>query len=340
LVERLKSNGSGAQIPRYHFNKRLVADLVIFSQLQYDSLDYDPFHPMLARLGQNLPKEEALWLSTLYMAFYNTGSAWVAFKNSKPARPLPEWLAKLPVGLQRRNLRAGKVLKHIESFCEHVKEAGSIEKHLTRGFVGAPMLDWATLKENVQRPWGNGRWSVYTTSELYQKVNKIPVLPIDIMNDGSTGPRTGLCRIYDIPEPKKQAVDLLDNLANRLFQHVRARICTKIFYLPTDHYDHGMLESQLCDFNSMCKGRYYIGRDIDRDQERIRGAEAALKLVGKRMSLQPVWDTRAAVFNHRYLGEFNGWDGRTQEAKQFYLNTGRIVDHMTILEEKRAGQLF
>ena len=329
--------GEGSDLLCYPPLHNLLEDFIEFSQAQYDCLDYDPFHPMLVHLGKGRTVEERLWLSMLYMAFYNIGSAWVVFKNTDVLGKLPAWAEYMPVGVQRRNLYGGLVIKHIESFCWLSKKYGSILSYLTKGFGGDEKVNWTTLKQNVGEAWGNGRWSVYTTSELYQKANKLVVLPWDIMNDGSSGPRAGLIRLHGLTgEP---TVELLDRLADRLFAIARKRITTNIFYLPKNHYDYGMLESQLCDFNSMCKGLYYVGRDIDRDQERIRAAENRLRLMGMPLPMYEVWEARKAVFDHRHLGEFNGWLGRREEAKKFYVRTGRVADHKTIWDE-RAGVLL
>lgn len=184
--------------------------------------------------------------------------------------------------------------------------------------------------------WGNGRWGCYTLGELYQKVNKLRVVPVDIMNDGSSGPREGLSFLCGVPS--SLSVAELDVVAFDLFSRVRPLIKTKIWYLPKNYYDFGMLESQLCDFNSLRKGRYYIGRDIDRDQERIRETDQALKQLGQPTNLlDDVWAAREQVFEVKYLGEFMGWSGRTQYANEWYLRTGKIADHEEV--RKRVGVL-
>ena len=324
-------------LPKPHAGR--LKDWLEFSQRQYDSLDYDPFHPILWHLQKGLPKEAALWSSTLYMAWYNIGSFYLAFHASDPLTTPPVWTAKLPIGVQRRNLRGGKVLQHLADFSEKARAAGGIKKFLTQGFGADRAKNWGLLTETLRSVWGNGRWSVYTLGELYQKVNKLPVLPTDIMNDGSSGPRTGLCYLHDC---ELDDIRKLDKLADRLFLCAWPRLKTKIPYLARNHYDFGMMESQLCDFNSLRKGRYYVGRDIDRDQERLRAAEVAASGIPESSYtlryLRDVYSARAKVFDHRYLGEFNGWLGRTEYANRYYVKTGKIADHREIREA--LGCLF
>jgi hypothetical protein len=292
-------------------------------------------------MGKGMSVEEHLWLSTLYMAWYNIGSAWVAFNNCDVLKLPPVWTAKIPVGTQRRNLRGGRVLQHLEDFIRQAKKAGSIRKLLTARFFGNVADDWGALTHNVGSVWGNGRWSTYTASELYQKVNRLPVLPTDIMNEGSSGPRTGLCFMHGVETPHGvKVVPKLDTLARRFYHTVKPYIETKIPYLPKGHYDLGMVESQLCDFNSLRKGRYYIGRDIDRDQDRVRSTHmslARMRLSHQIKHLDDVWEARAAVFDKKYLGEYSGWSGRTEYALRHYLRTGEVADHMEI--RQRLGYL-
>ena len=55
-----------------------------FCERQVGCLDYDPFHPVLFTLQKGMDREQAFWMSTLYMAFYSMGSAWVAFNSTDP----------------------------------------------------------------------------------------------------------------------------------------------------------------------------------------------------------------------------------------------------------------
>lgn len=322
-----------------------LKDFIYFSQRQYDCLDYDPFHPMLWHLQKGMDTETALWHSVLYMAFYNMGSFHVVFNNCDVLKMPPEWTAKLPVGTQRRNLRGGRVLKHLADFIKQAKKAGGLDNFLAQGMRGSwlhkPKANWRWLTWSVNGVWGNGRWSTYTSSELFQKANGLPVLPTDIMNEGSSGPRTGLSYVYNLIPPKgAKVVPLLDKLALQFYELVKPQIKTNIPYLPKRHYDLGMVESQLCDFNSLRKGRYYIGRDIDRDQDRLRETSKALKLLGRKDKLDDVWAAREAVFDVRYLGEFSGWTGRTQDALRFYLKTGKVADHTEVIKEMKNGYLY
>lgn len=312
----------------------VLDDFLKFSQIQYNCLDYDPFHPMIQHFTKNMSDEKGLWLSTLYMAYYNMGSAYIAFKNTPVLTDLSKDMEKLPIGVQRRNLRApGLMGKYFHLFNKQVKHFGSIRTLLTHNFTDDLEKNWLTLMDNLNSVWGNGRWSSYTLGELYHKANNIPVIPCDIMNDGSSGPRAGLQYVMgEVPfTDKKDVLIKLDAKADELFDIMKGKIKTKIPYLSKNHLDHAMMESELCDFNSLRKGRYYVGRDVDRMQERINKADSVCKELGiDRKPIKKLWKAREELFDHRYLGELNGWDGRTKYANHFYKKHGKIADHKQI----------
>lgn len=318
----------------------VIKDFVLFAQAQYDCLDYDPFHPVMHRLENDMPRWKAMWASTFYMAFYNPASAIIALEWSEltpTSVELPEWAGQLPIGLQRRNLRGGLVVDYFQRWSEQLKRYDSLEQFLTKDFQGEPKADWYHLQDTLCEVWGNGRWSAYTLGELYQKVNNLPVWPDCIGNEGSSGPRAGIqCVMGEVEESGKAAVPLLDAKADTLFEMVRPIIKTSIPYLPDNHLDYAMLESELCDFQSLQKGRYYIGRDVDRMQDRIQRTIDTLIELGLLRDMIPlldrVWGARYESFDKKFLGESNDWQGMSKEAKQFYRDHGFIACHKDIRE--------
>lgn len=321
------------KVKKFKLNKKLFESFVYFSQRQYDCLDYDPFHPIFREASSKLDIEQALWLTTLFMAYYNDGSAWLAFHNSDPWKNLSSKVSKLPIGIQRRNLYGGRLSIYFKRLNKQVKEAGSAYNLVTRDFVGDEKKDWGQIQINLKEVWGNGRWSVFTLAEMYQKVNSIPVLPCNLMNDNSSGPARGLQILLgqSTQEVKRERIEELDRKADFLFSLMKKRIKTKIPYLKKGHYDYAMMESQLCDFQSLLKGRYYIGRDIDRGQELIHKAtEVGSSLGMDTKVVKKLWTIRAKVFKKAYLGEKQGWDGRTKEALTFYKQTSKICSHKEI----------
>jgi hypothetical protein len=78
------------------------------------------------------------------------------------------------------------------------------------------------------------------------------------------------------------------------------------------------LETLLCDFRAMSDGRYYVGHDIDLMLESALKAPDAVRgdLIAARRTGLPV----------AYLGEVQGWVGRSARLTRSYLELGRIGD--------------
>ena len=73
------------------------------------------------------------------------------------------------------------------------------------------------------------------------------------------------------------------------------------------------METSLCDFNSLYKGRYYAGHDIDMQMERLAYCDASL------------WEARASAIPQEYRGEVVGWFGVRKELMAKYRDESLIV---------------
>lgn len=277
--------------------------------------DYDPFLPMLYYLERDMGPEEALWYSCLFIAYYNPGSAWVAFHSCRDVLEFPRvW--DLPLETARRALQGGRVRVHLEQLIHDAKRAGGLRKLYTRGFGPSKTQNWHTLQDNIRSLYGCGRWVGYIFGGILRKVHGFRVTQTDMGNKGSSGPKNGLILLTD-QDTDEAAEELLDwtraNVGEIDWREHR--------HVPDPDFDFGVQESTTCDFNSMNKGRYYLGRDIDRDQYRIRRAE---RYIGE--TLTPLWDARATVFPHQYLGELNRWEGIEADRLKHYVRTGEVID--------------
>lgn len=266
--------------------------------------DYDPFHPLLRETEKDMDREEALWFSCLFIAHYNPGSAWVAWHDSKVLQP-KRW--DLPIETARRALFGGRIHRHLEDLCCKARAAGGLYQYFTQGFGRDAGKNWQCLRANIGAVYGAGRWAEYTFGEILQKVHGFNVRPTDMGNEGSSGPRNGLILLMG-----KASLAMEQRLYTRTVRNVGQDV---------PWFDRAVLESLCCDFNSLNKGRYYVGRDIDRQQYRICRAEQA---VGYR--LPDLWAVRGRVFPSRYLGELGGWQGIDKQRLKVYQETGEVID--------------
>lgn len=280
----------------------MFADFVQLANLCCKCGDYDPFHLLLREVEKDLSREDALWFSCLFIAHYNPGSAYAAFYSTDYLK-WKEW--EFPIETARRALYGGRIYTHLDDLCRKAKAAGGLEAFYTRGFTDDPYTNWNILRSNIGSVYGCGRWAEYTFGEVLQKVHGFNVMPTDMGNNGSSGPRNGLILLMGAGN---------DEAGTTLYNFVKPQ-------MEAEFFDYAVLESMACDFNSLNKGRYYPGRDIDRQQYRIQRAE---ERIGK--TLFDLWEARARVFPHQYLGELNLWSGIDKERCKIYQNTGRIVD--------------
>ena len=82
------------------------------------------------------------------------------------------------------------------------------------------------------------------------------------------------------------------------------------------------VETTLCDFHSLVKGRYYPGLDIDVMLEQLLGAGLSEEMLGVALR------ARRLSLPGEYLGELEGfrWRGPDRARKQVYRRTGEIVE--------------
>jgi len=155
---------------------------------------------------------------------------------------------------------------------------------------------------------GNGRWAAYKTAEMLQKVADLPVEAPDAGHRYSSGPRKGLQWLEpDCPEGQDDAtVAELDRLTEKW---------QELLQEP----DIAQVETSLCDFNSLVKGRYYLGHDIDSMQHAFTHDKIADRLP------REAWAAREAVFAPELLGELNDWTGVRRDANRHYKTTGELL---------------
>ncbi len=265
---------------------------VYFCRLQLETGDYDAHIPFLTQLRDEyqLPAEEAIRLALLYMAYYNEGSAWVAFTY----HTIYPCLADVPIDPQRRNLYSTQERWwHIKSLRD---KAPWTEKL-------AAVKDWRALLDYVGSVYGNGRWATYTTSELLMHMANLDVRPSSFEVMQSSGPRKGLEWLG--LEPSEKAAEKVH----------------KALAKEDIHVQYSQLESLLCDWAGMNKGTFYAGRNIDRQQGRIL---KVAKLSNATYFTQ-LWKVREKCFPMHTLGEVHGWEGIDKKRLKVYKETGKVL---------------
>lgn len=295
-------------------------DYVRWHHAQVRTLDLDPVYPWLRHLADRWGLDQAQrgWLVQCHVIWYHPGSTLRAFQAVDHVKALPRsfdqlesaGLLSLPTGVERRGHRDRlQLAKHLLAL-PYVLPDG-LYAYVDQGET----WNWRRLNDRLAGIPGNGRWAAYKTAEMLQKVAGAPVIATDAGHRYSSGPRKGLADLFGDRVPLGQnvsAVQRLDRMTAALGDHL-------------GEPDVAQVETSLCDFHSVIMGHYYLGHDIDSMQSALHDRRAAV-----RGSLaDDAWQARSEVFDHRLLGEHQGWNGVRADRKRAYRDTGRLlgVDH-------------
>lgn len=285
---------------------RVLADLAAFARVEVASRDVEPWADLLAALW--LPTEQAHWLVKGYNAFDSLSSGWQMFRRWSTVE---RWaaaedraeVAVYPCTQERRGLRGGRVVKHLDSFVENL--AGqSIDGWIRSALVtGNPEQDFLALTRHVRSVWGAGRQTAFEWVEFVAKVLGIPVEAPDADLWESTGPRRALQRLYGEDHP-----DL--GWLNERADETRSLLAAEGVPLSWEDF-----ETVLCDFNVMRDGRYYPGRHLAALLEEINEVPEA--------DQGPLMQAWSEVVPEPWCGIE---PGIKKPLLAVYRDTGRIID--------------
>jgi hypothetical protein len=289
-------------------NQKLFSDFCIFSKKQLASWDIDPMYPLLKNYyrAKSLSWNEALWHTALYVGLYNIGSAaqcWKMFPKQKhiPAGTMPQ----MQTGTERRLFR-GRINDFVTCMNDMNKRSnGNLSSWVSKTASQGGERGWADARKQFESIKFNGPWASYKWADLLKQVHDYPITASDIGVGGgskSAGPVAGMEKLTGRPW-KECAEDI--GLQKELYRvSIRAGV-------PFNGLDQ--LETALCDFNSLYKGRYYPGHDIDMQMEHLAYCDASL------------WEARAKAIPLEYRGEVVGWFGVRKELLAKYRDENVIV---------------
>lgn len=291
----------------------LFEDFCRFARGQIDSGDLDPMYPVLREVyrARSFDREQALWHTLLYVTWYHVGTAeQVMAAYPWPDLPPADTLRGLPTGVERRSFRGNVLARgHLAAALDRARINGGLGSWTDRTLRSgsSPEQRWDAVRAEFQSlPYG-GAWSSYKWADLLAHVHGLPISASDLGVGGGSetaGPIPGMVRLTGAPWGRC-ARDV--GLQRQLLSRAQAA------GVPFTGLDQ--LETALCDFNSLCKGRYYVGHDIDAQQEQLQAVGAS----------QEFWDARRATLAGQYLGEVHGWSGVRKEWRGHYARTGEVL---------------
>lgn len=276
------------------------------------SNEIDDVYPVFREFGKilELDPDEGVWLTFLYVAYYNVNSTLQVFEhNRRPAIPSPDQL-RLPTGIERRGHRVPERLwKHIAAIVS-IDESNGLRRWIESYVTDDPIESWNKVTEALESIPGNGRWASYKTAEMLWKINGLPLQAPDMGHAHSTGPRQGLALLYeDLPAGNgREDVARLDQISLDLLGRLKALgVDAKI----------EEAETSLCDLHALHSGHYYMGMDIDAMLENLLRCPSPLR--------EQMFEARRRAIPSHYLGELNGWTGVDKARRRVFKDTGQLL---------------
>jgi hypothetical protein len=300
-----------------------LTDLATFGQLLTATQDHDPIYPLMRQViaDQGLDAEQAAWLVYVYLTFYNTSSAWLAFtrfpdywalNERRAGAELRQWEAThrraLHINIERRGLRGGQ---WVPVWRETIPIVGpSLWAWLSMSFDGTPTENYETLWVRMQTLSHVGRWAAFKWLDLLQHVLGAPVEAPDMRMAYCSGPRHALEELFGLDAHANRQDPPYIAYLDQLGAQVRDFLAARQLPLSWD-----LLETVLCNYHSLTRGRYYVGHDIDEHLENTQHG------AGER---GPWLTARQTVLDHRLLGEKHGWTGVRKPLKRVYRDQRHI----------------
>lgn len=295
----------------------MFQDFCRFAQGQLDSGDIDPTYPVLRAVyaAERVPLHLALWRTVLYVTCYHAGTAERLWRAVPEPGSLPTFDSlgfRFTTGTERRAFRgaAGYELAraHIDALLR--RSGGDLARWVENAVAPGGEEGWKRLRaEWSELPYG-GPWSSYKLADLLAHVHGARITANDIGVGGGSetaGPVPGMVALTG--EDWQRCVRDVGLQRALLDESLRAGVT----FSGLDQ-----METALCDFNSLRKGRYYVGHDIDAQMEQFQSGSVGATW----------WEARAVAFPQRYLGEAQlpmcGWFGVRPALKTLYARTREV----------------
>lgn len=303
----------------------VLDNFLIFSEHHLLSRDIDPVYPVLRSLYDQFPEnrhDARLWWTLMYAAYYKVSSMEEVRINTPAFRVPADRLLKLPTGTERRGHRdARKLRRHIEAMLAMRERHGTLIAWLQDGFTGDPFVDFTQLRRNVEACWGNGAWASYKVADLVQAVHGWKIRATSAGQDHA-GPRDGGRLLWTFADQgDRKPTDIMELRATNLLREMEHRLpegALEAAY-PFRRLELNHVETCLCDFYSMTRGRYYVGHDIDAMLSELRDPRIS------EVAARRVLDARMTALPGHYLGEVSGWDSASKERNRAYRDNGIIL---------------
>ena len=305
----------------YKDKTKELRDFARFGRALILSGDMDPQFLILKHVYEELEldRNTALWFTCVYLLYYHLGSAVQAWKRY----PEPDivrkkdWNNDLPYFKQRRCFRGNNHARNQINTIVKISD-GDLAAWVDN-LVGDGGEDgWARVREAASEIPYHGPWSSYKLCDLLAFVHNYDISAPDIgTKPGATaGPIAGLRSLTGLSWERCANDNQLHRDLLKMIQDLD---------VPTNRLD--ILESMLCDWQSLINGRYYLFHDIDRDLAQLETADKNNKYT------KLLYKARYKIFDKRALGELNDWKSVRKGLNSVYRDRRRLIHDFPNIKE-------
>lgn len=273
----------------------------------------DPQMPLIEELAKEEEDDQIrVWLAGCYGAHHCVASAYAVWGSWDPISVIndyPEfvkWLnnfwLNLPVRPEMRSHRM-------------VEKRATCLWDFANFALGQSWRNWTNYHDMWEGTIQNIRYyNRYMAIKMGEMLRRL-VIPHIVLRDmrakGAWSPRRTLgmlwpehtYRLNDRDNNDSETIELVENIAAR----TRNRLMTD-YNISVSFFQ---LQVLLCEFREATVGGYYPGASHDEEMDYMDKA-------GYSFDMTPIYDARAKLFPHEYLGEKNNWHGLRKEKFQVF----------------------
>jgi len=256
---------------------------------------------MIRATFDELSFDERVWRCLLYWLYNHLGGAELSWRKLEPFTPMTKG-HRVPTSIERRGFRGND------------RAAETINTLIAKGWrriipTSTGHRGWEQARRAVDDLPHTGPWSSYRWAGICSVMLDLPIEAPNLGTGGESktaGPMAALRALTGKDHEECKTPALQRAVWTRLAE-------LSEFALP--RMEH--LETCLCDFSRMLRGRYYVTAFIDSKMDEITDAESVL------------WAARRRAFPAHVLGELNGWHGLRRELLTLFRDKGEtwIPEH-------------
>lgn len=275
--------------------------------------DVDPSYPALEYIADRfeLNIEQRLWISFLYQSCYTASTVFYIYNEfpdyeNVDVRRLEWWWGnnKHKLFFQTDRAKVKNFNKFVPMFQSYRTLVGKSQKAWFDSMIqGTPQENYDRLYKECGKIYYIGRFSLFLYLESLHRLTKLDIQPTGLDFKNAESCANGLCYalgwddLVGLPFQPQH----IKNLTYELDKLMKDLQLGEL--LPIDYW---CVETSLCAYKKLYWNKRYLGYYIDRLQTELLLME---KNVPEGVDWSVLWDFRKEYFDHRWLGELQGWTG-------------------------------